>query len=322
MHTTEFRVESAQSQGYDWGRRDGGSKSKPVRHIHFDSVADLDQNCLRAPMKGRRNEELRASYVAGSDSWKREQGETWYGVRTINEALQCFERGYVRGAEMVDKLYDTVAPSLPRAVDFRRKLTRSDQGDSLDIHAVNRGALDKAWTVAKRSPMLGTGIIRITVDIAANAGTHAQSMQWRGVAALALSRALTKAGYSVEIVAGCVTRGVQTARPDLMHLVTCVVKPRHAAVDLATLASAVALPAFFRVPCFAALVRIADDMGGQADDGLGCCMKLESVLPVPEKVMQVVAQEWINSEESALKWVRDQIALIQMSTVSRERGAR
>jgi hypothetical protein len=106
----------------------------------------------------------------------------------------------------------------------------------------------------------------------------------------------------------------------MLSLVTCVVKARHAAVDLATLAAAVVLPAFFRVPLFAALVRTCEENGIKADDGLGSCMRLESVLPVPEKVMQVVATENVNSEASALQWVRDQIKLLQMSTLTKEKS--
>jgi hypothetical protein len=229
----------------------------------------------------------------------------------------ALREGYPAGAALVDSLYDAIAPTLPRAVDYRRQRVRSDQGDSLDIHAVNRGALGTAWETAKRKARAGTGLIRIAVDICGNGSVSAEKLKWRGVAALALSRAMTKAGYSVEIVAG--QAGHSAFEGLRLHgVITVTVKPRYASIDTATLAASICLPGFFRYPGFASIVRQADDLGFDVNEGLGQAAKLETVLPVPEKIAQVVAPETINDQASARKWVSDTILMLQGATVARE----
>jgi len=253
-----------------------------------------------------------------------EQRETdarrWYGVSSLDEVKRILREGYPEGAAMVDKVYDAIAPKLPRAIDYRRQRVRADQGDSLDIHAVNRGALDRAWETVKRRARVGTGLIRIAVDICGNCDVSAELLKWRGIAALALSRAMTKAGYSVEIVAGQSGERAFLRKSDLYGTITVTIKPRHAVVDTATLAAAVCMPGFFRYLGFASIVRQADDIAVNVEHGLGRAVRLESVLPVPMKISQVVAHEGINSQADAEKWVRESVALLQGATVNKERS--
>jgi hypothetical protein len=183
-------------------------------------------------------------------------------------------------------------------LDFRRKLVRADQGDSLDIHAVNRGALDRAWSTVKRRAALGTGLIRIVVDICGNADMSADQLKWRGLAALALSRAMTKAGYSVEIVAGQAGGGGFNRREEI-GVVTTTIKPRYANVDTATLASAVVMTGFFRFLGFLAIIKQADECGWDVNSGLGHDVSLHTVMPPAEKIAQVVTPK-INDETAAL----------------------
>lgn len=286
---------------------------------HYDSIAEMEADCIDRPMTRSSNRQ-HASYLEF-----RTEGHSWYGVGSLREVKRCLKEGYMEGAKAVDQLYDSIAPRLPRAIDFRRQLVRSDQGDSLDIHAVNRGAIDKAWTTAKRRARLGTGLIRIAVDICANADVSASTLQWRGIAALALARAMTKAGYSVEIVAGLCTVGVMLnarrnddTKAQTHVVVTVTVKPRYAAVDTATLAASVCLPGFFRHIGFLGLIRHSDDSAADASGSLGCAVRLETVLPVPEKIAQVIVPETVDDSSSAEKWVRDSVALLQGATLGKE----
>lgn len=280
---------------------------------HYGSVAEMESDCFRAMTKGANQHQL-----AALDKPSAYHGRHWYGVDSLEEVKRILKEGYLDGAALVDKMYDAVAPTLPRAVDFRRQRVRSDQGDSLDIHAVNRGALSTAWETAKRKARAGSGLIRIAVDICGNGDVSAEQLKWRGVAALALSRAMTKAGYSVEIVAGQAGTGAFTDNYGLHGVITVVVKPRHAAVDTATLAATVCLPGFFRYLGFASIIRQADDIGQTACSGLGRAVKLESVLPVPEKIAQVVVPETVNSQERATAWVKEAVTMLQGATVGKE----
>ena len=285
---------------------------------HYDSVAELEADCIDRPMGRATNGAVFHRAVASGSSAQWSGPQRWYGVDSLDTVKRCIREGYPEGAAKVDALYDAVAPRLPRAVDFRRHLVRSDQGDSLDIHAVNRGALDKAWTTAKRKARLGTGLIRIVADIAGNCNVSAEALQWRGIAALALSRAMTKAGYSVEIVAGQAGHNMFVRHPNLYGVSTVTVKPRYAAVDTATLAATLCLPGFFRYAGFAAIIRQADDLGYDADNGLGHCAQLESVLPVPEKISQVIVPESVSTKEAAEKWVAEAVTMLQGATIDKE----
>lgn len=287
---------------------------EPCVLSHYDSVQELEADCLIRPMAYPGNAGKRAEL----DHPGPYRGPAWYGVSTLDDTKRILREGYPEGAALVDKLYDAVAPNLPRAVDFRRHRVRADQGDSLDIHAVNRGTLDKAWETVKRKAKQGTGLIRIAVDICGNGDVTTERLKWRGIAALALCRAMTKAGYSVEIVAGQSGVNAFQRKPNLIGTVTVTVKPRYAAVDTATLAATICLPGFFRYAGFASIIRQADDMNDTAAEGLGRAVKLETVLPVPEKIAQVVASESINDQATAEAWVRELLALLQGSTVDKE----
>jgi hypothetical protein len=279
---------------------------------HYDSVAEMESDCFGKPMARHGN-----SYQRGKLEEKG-SGYSWYGVASLAEVKRILKEGYTEGAKQVDELYAAIAPSLPRAVDYRRKRIRADQGDSLDIHAVNRGALDKAWETSKRQAQAGTGLVRIVVDICGNGHVSASQLQWRGIAALALSRAMVKAGYSVEIVAGQAGAGAFDADYGLHGVITVTVKPRYAAVDTATLAATVCLPGFFRYIGFASIIKQADDIGADACSGLGRAVKLETVLPVPEKISQVIVPETVNSRDDAVRWATEAVTLLQGATVGKE----
>ena len=287
---------------------------------HYDSITELEADCITRPLTRAQNKSVFAYAVSSGDCAQWAGAQDWYGVGSLATVQRCIREGYPEGAARVDSLYDAIAPSLPRAVDFRRQLVRGDQGDSLDIHAVNRGALDKAWTTAKRKARLGTGLIRIVADVAGNCNVSAEALQWRGVAALALSRAMTKAGYSVELVAGQVGVGMFSRHPELHGVTTVTVKPRYAAVDTATLAASLCLPGFFRYAGFASIIRQADEQGYDADRGLGRCVKLETLLPVPEKITQLVVPESVNSRERAQAWVVEAVNMLQGSTITKEQS--
>lgn len=287
--------------------------NKPCVLTHYGSIADMEQDCAVRPMERSANHARRAEIVRGAPN-----ATAWYGVESVDRVRAILREGYPEGAAMVDKLFDAIAPRLPRAVDFRRRRTRADQGDELDIHAVNRGALDKAWSVTKRKAHQGSGLVRIAVDICGNADVTAEQLRWRGIAALALSRAMTKAGYSVEIVAGQAGARAFQGRPDV-GVITVTVKPRYAILDTATLAASLCMPGFFRYLGFMSIVRQADDLGADVNSGLGSAVKLESVLPAAEKISQVVVPETVNNEYSAILWIRETLAMLQGVTVGKEK---
>jgi hypothetical protein len=270
---------------------------------------------------------LRAS--AQVQGWKKE-GNKWYAHKYLTQdrgqwlgidggapaALAALVDGYPHGEQMVREFHDNIAASLPRAVGVQRRRLRGAMGDELDIHAVNRGNVDRAWSTSSRALRRGSSILRLVVDICANGDTSASSMQWRGVAGLALSEVMSKAGYSVEIVAAFAVSGYLASNRQGNMTCAVVVKPRGVQADLGLLAATVALPAFFRTLGFCAIVRCADDQGKIVSAGLGHYLDVAGVLPVPDKVTQLMVPQSITSRESAVQWVRESVALLQGSVAS------
>jgi hypothetical protein len=159
----------------------------------------------------------------------------------------------------------------------------------------------------------------VIVDICANGGTTAQRLQWRGVAALALTRALVRAGYSVEIVAAmAITNAMVDKKGKRNSLMTCVIKPRNVASDTRTLAASVCMPGFFRVFGFCAAVLIAERQGTQSCSSLGQAMSAEKAIPPSERSAQITVSDRVLDRASAIEWVKQGIELLQGVKLSRE----
>ena len=92
---------------------------------------------------------------------------------------------------------------------------------------------------------------------------------------------------------------------------SCVIKPRSSQVDKGFLAATVCLPGFFRVLGFASIVRTCDNAGLVADGALGQYLAVSGLLPVPDKVTQLCVPGEVMDKESALKFVRESVTLLQ-----------
>lgn len=279
--------------------------------LHFASVSDLRHDAS-LPCKHERNAERIASYLDG----RNHDGNAmkWYGIDGGAPAvLKALVNGYPEGEAKVEAFHNEIVASLPRALGHHRAKQHGEFGDELDIHSVYRGALDKAWTSSVRRIRKGTGILRLVIDIGGNANTSASELQWRGVTGMSLAEVMTKAGYSVEIVAAqAVANPAQRGSGKQFNaIMSCVIKPRSSQVDKGLLAATVCLPGFFRVLGFASIVRNCDNVGLVADSGLGQYLAVSGLLPVPDKVTQLCVPGEVMDKESALKFVRESVTLLQ-----------
>lgn len=92
-----------------------------------------------------------------------------------------------------------VFPSMSTA--RRRKRRRDDHGDTLDIHRVWDGQLDKAWDRPMRTERMMPNTKRITVafDVTANACVSNSQAMWRAALCTLLCDSLARAGRIFEI---------------------------------------------------------------------------------------------------------------------------
>lgn len=272
--------------------------------LSYPSVSALRHMAQHEPFKLPENGALVQKYLTG------DKERSWYGMDGGAPAvLRAQVDGYPEGERTIRAFHDEIAASLPRALGHHRTKKRAAFGDELDVHAMNRGQFDRAWTSSSRTIRAGSGVLRLVIDICANAAVDAAALQWRGIAGLSLAEVMGKAGYSVEIVAAWGAK-LWGGRNQLM-VGSVVVKPRSTQADFGLLAATVALPGFFRTLGFASLVRACDDMGKIADSSLGTYADVSGLLPVPDKVTQIIVPGEVISKEKAVDWVKQTVALLQ-----------
>lgn len=275
------------------------------------TVAILEYSSVYDARESQKTMDREYNRTRANNTVNGNRGAQWYGIEGGAPAvLSMLENGYPEGAGMVTSFRDALGASVGRAEGIRRRRVRGPMGDTMDVHAVNRGQLDRAWSSTLKSIRKGSGIIRILVDIGGNAGANANSLRWRGVAALTMCEILIKAGYSVEIVAGlAVHRFVREWKTS--GAVTVVVKPRNVFPDYDLLAATVCLPGFFRTIGFCGIVQMADKLEKDVDSGLGGYADITEILPVQEKITQLVVNGSVSSKKEAEEFCNASIKLLQ-----------
>lgn len=109
-------------------------------------------------------------------------------MRQLNEELVSQVEAMVNEMQHLD---------LPEVKDTRRRCTYSeDDGDEVDLDRLRSG--QAFWRTSQREDSTGPATVTVICDIGANWSVPAVALQWRGVAAVALTHILEKLGYQVE----------------------------------------------------------------------------------------------------------------------------
>lgn len=106
---------------------------------------------------------------------------------------------------IASKLAKLTPPAYEQAV-FRqhkrkRKRVKRDHGNSLDIHEVMQGRVDRAWDGLKfeTREVQANKNIHLIINCSLNAGITADMAQWRSAAAIAIHDELVRQGKSVAV---------------------------------------------------------------------------------------------------------------------------
>lgn len=188
--------------------------------------------------------------VKDHEMWQSLQGRkrsgAWFGrgVYDIKEAIAKCDQPWPDGANKALEYFSDI--KVPRVTKRRRRPTRGDFGDEVDLQKLYKGETDTAWKTRKRQTMdVGRKNIHVVVQVNENCRTDADSLFWRGAAALALVKGYRGAGYNVQVSAIAVSRGVYRRMPDpVAELVT--VKHYHDPLNVEMLASILCFAGFFR----------------------------------------------------------------------------
>lgn len=158
---------------------------------------------------------------------------------STNATLRAIEEGWPQGVKLMGGTSSLIDLPIPRSI--RRRMAWTDHGDEIEMQRVWAGNIDQAWRRSIRMDSVGPQRVRILVDSIASGAMDAETMAWRGIAAMRLCDLLTDAGYNVQV------ESVFTGRADgkYYHL-SVTVKEYQAPLDLASLSATTALPSFFR----------------------------------------------------------------------------
>lgn len=280
------------------------SDGKRLNACLLDSVAEPLELGARTDWKSASNKG-RAERALQGDG---EKGDSWLGAPNVTELNRRLREGWPEGSERLLRL----ATRDINPVSVRRRREKADQGAELDIHAVYRGDLSRAWTRCRKRQGSGVRSVTIVVNLGANAGVTADKMFWRGAAALKLATALTESGYSVAIIGAEGASNIDSAgRSDLVQCVS--IKDEDQPLDLDRLAALTAMPGYFRTALFAGICWGADREGREVAYGLGrdapeLITPAIGLLPVPQTAF---VQGQINSQEAAEQWIDSVLGQIE-----------
>ena len=235
------------------------------------------------------------------------ESRKWFGADSQKQYEDRLIHGWGDG---VDKLREIATKEI-QPTSLRKKRIRSDQGDELDIHAVYRGDLSRAWSKTKRQHKLGgMRSIALVCNLSCSADEDAKNLFFRGASVLKLTEALSEAGYSVAIYAATGSSGVG----DGFNFVQVVeIKSEDHSLDVSSLASLIAMPAYKRVKLHGAMLEECDRRDVDAHGGLGSnnsSLIAEQIknLPISENAF---IQPEVNSKESAERWIDSVMAQIE-----------
>jgi hypothetical protein len=136
------------------------------------------------------------------------KGDKWFGVENAAIAMQKVRDGWPEMHARLTAMWGDERPELQLAASTvkvrRRKRQRADYGDTLDIHRVWNGELDRAWERPEREYRLSVSQRHATIyiDLATSCAQSADSVLWRSAAALLICDILQSTGRAVEIYVG------------------------------------------------------------------------------------------------------------------------
>lgn len=273
--------------------------------VLWDSVNEPGRVAEQIKDSGRKAKATR--YATGESAGKR--GQDWYGAPSVAVLKDRLAKGWPEGVEKLQKL----ATREINPVSIRRRRTRGDQGDEVDMQAVWRGDLSRAWTRTRRTARAGTNRnITLMCLLSDSCGVTADTLFWRGASVLKLADALTTSGYSVAIL-GCVTSANAaegSRRVDTAQFVE--IKATDSPLDLSALAALTAMPGWFRTQGFAGITVACDLVGATSEECLGSpnngqAQRYASMLGIEN----VIVQPNVNNKVAAEKWIDEVLGQIE-----------
>lgn len=280
----------------------------------FDSMgAFLDQSKKVAAVGSNVEYHKKSASSKEAMGYERKGIHDWFGIPTsptvAEDVAKCITNGWPAGVDkLMAALDDVEQPESPKSQKRRR--VRGDFGDSIDMGRVWAGDLDRAWERCGKREAKSARTISIVCDVWATWKVTGEALFWRGAATLKLADLLTASGYSVEIIAACVSADVlrndgREIKPEnTADLI--VIKEASAPLDLGSLAASVCLSGFLRMVCFQAMFT---HEGRVTDPSCGSISTARKAKLVEDH--QIDGLYDVGSREQARDWISKQIKAIE-----------
>lgn len=278
-------------------------KSNSLTAVLWDSVTEPEALLKADGWK------LDANKSSGLNHFSRKADTAWLGVPSVDALRKVLTKGWQAGAERIDKI---PLGELPEPTSIRRRRVRADQGDELDMQAVYRGDLSRAWSRTKRQSRASVRSVSIVIDLAGNCNVTSEQLFWRGASGLRLADELTKAGYSVAIYGAAGAANVSAeGYENVAQFVE--IKAEDSPLDMDRLAALTGLSGFFRTSLFAGIYWSNDQLGKETRSSLGqsdntLIAKAIKHLPIPQNAIIQPPVKNQTGAEAWLKSVLEQIA--------------
>jgi hypothetical protein len=272
--------------------------------ILWDSVAEPAQVAQTLTVGSNKSKAVSDAEGKGGTG----DDQAWFGAPSPKVLKERLQRGWPEGANRLQQ----IATRDINPMSIRRRRVRGDQGDEIDMQAVWRGDLSRAWTRTRR--MSRSGAVRtltIVCQLGDSAGVGSDKLFWRGAAALKLADALTSAGYNVGIY-GAITSADCDEGSKVSATQFVEIKATDAPLDLSALAALTAMPGFFRTSGFAGISAACDMVGRQVCGSLGRPM-IDQTAKYAEMIgiTNAYIQPRVDSQAAAEKWIDEVMAKIE-----------
>jgi hypothetical protein len=169
------------------------------KDARYGSLRDYIDAATVAPRNPRN-----AALVAAADDAKQPglgNGAHWAGADNTADAVVKLTSPYADGAAIISRIEKAAGSiKLPPQMDTRRRRVRGDQGDSLDIHAVYRGQLDRAWERMGKRQVTAPPMVSIVINSIISADNDKTVISYRGAVGVVLCQLLERFGYRVRLV--------------------------------------------------------------------------------------------------------------------------
>lgn len=184
-------------------------------------------------------------------------GGDWFGIhgRSTKELLNLSIDGdHILYENFLSKMVSDLNIEIQVSDQFniiskrKRKKIKGDFGNEVDIHMINQGKLDTAWTKTVSEVIdQEHSLICLLIDIGGNCNIDAKTMLWTAAAAIKVCDIFEKAGKSVKIITGA--SATRTCVNGYDMSVTCCIKDYNYHLSVERLAAMCHI-GFYRSACF------------------------------------------------------------------------